>query len=405
MKKHILFVDDERDILEGLRNRLRHHRQKWEMSFVESGSEALAALAREPFDVIVSDMRMPGMDGNALLQQVRETYPAVTRIVLSGHANEGAMLRAVATAHQYLLKPCDPGVLEGLVDRVCGLQDLLNEEGVKKAVGKIACLPARPAVYSQLLAALANEHSDPQSVAHILKQDGALCAQLLHVVNSAYFRLARPIINIEDAVVYLGLGTVRQLAMVADVFRQANAKPAIPEMPLDILQNHALLAGGIASALFTTPAQREAAFVAALLHDIGKLLLVTELPDRVRQVMSEMKSSGSSMHDTEKRLFGATHAEIGAYLLGLWQLPFPIVEAVADHHTPGRIRQEDLELVAAVHVADVLANEQAEMTAGATERKWEIDPACLEKLGGPAKLPGWREIAKSLAQSGLARLP
>src|SRR5512140_3500151 len=122
--KRILFVDDERNILEGLRNRLRHQRQNWNMEFVKSAREALDAMDREHFDVIVSDLRMPGMDGVALLRWVREAYPAVARIVLSGHADEGAMLRATAIAHQFLRKPSDPGVLESLVARVCDVQAL-----------------------------------------------------------------------------------------------------------------------------------------------------------------------------------------------------------------------------------------------------------------------------------------
>jgi HD-like signal output (HDOD) protein len=225
---------------------------------------------------------------------------------------------------------------------------------------------------------------------------------MLHVVNSAYFRLARPIINVEDAVVYLGLGTVRQLALVAEVFRQANSKPTLLEMPLDGVQRHSLLAAGIASALFSSAEQVEAAFVAALLHDVGKILLLTKLPDRVRQVIAEMKSTGNPMHECERELFGVTHAEIGGYLLGLWQIPFPIVEAVANHHAPGRVEQERFDLVAAVHIADVLANEQTEaMFDGPKHPLVELDPTYLARLGCSAQLEGWREVAKTLAQGRL----
>ena len=408
MMKRILFVDDECNILEGLRNRLRHQRQKWDMEFVGSAREALEVMEREHFDVVVSDLRMPGMDGVALLRRVREAYPAVARIVLSGHADQGAMLRAMAIAHQFLPKPNDPGVLESMVARVCDLQALINDEGVKRAVGKIGSLPSPPAVYSRLIAALAEQSNDPLKLARILKEDCALCAQILHVVNSACFSLGRSIVSVEEAVVFLGLNTVRQLALAAEVFRQASAKQTLPEMPLEALRRHAMLAGGIAAALFSGTGQKETAFIAALLHDIGKVFLATELPDRVRQVVSEMRSDGSPMCEVESRLFGVTHAEIGAHLLGLWQIPFAVVEAVANHHAPGRAgHQAGFDIVAGVHIADVLANEQLQPAGrGANHSHAELDAAYLEKLGVSAKLAGWRETAKELAQaqSGLTEV-
>jgi HD-like signal output (HDOD) protein len=406
VKKRILFVDDERNILEGLRNRLRHRRQNWDMEFVESAREALDAMERERFDVVVSDLRMPGMDGVALLRRVREAHPAVARIVLSGYADEGAMLRATAIAHQFLPKPSDPGVLESVVARVCDLQALVNDECVRQAVGKIGGLPSPPAVYSRLIASLADESSYPLMLARILKEDGALCTQILHVVNSAYFKHGRSIVSVEEAVVFLGLDTVRQLALAAEVFRQAGAKRSLPEMPLEALQRHALLAGGIASALVSGAGRKETVFIAALLHDIGKVFLSTELPDRVRQVVSEMKTDNSPMCEVENRLFGVTHAEIGAYLLGLWQIPFSVVEAVANHHAPGRAGpQAGLDIVAAVYIADVLANEQLQPAGGDVNLpRAELDAACLEELGVSARLAGWRETAKELAraQSGHA---
>jgi putative nucleotidyltransferase with HDIG domain len=214
---------------------------------------------------------------------------------------------------------------------------------------------------------------------------------------------------VEEAVVFLGLVTVRQLALAAEVFRQASAKQTLPEMPLEALQRHAMLAGGIASALFSSTGPREAAFIAALLHDIGKVFLATELPERVRQVVSEMRSDGGSMCEVETRLFGVTHAEIGAYLLGLWQIPFAVVEAVANHHAPGRAgHRAGFDIVAGVHIADMLANEQSQPVGrGANHRHAELDANYVETLGVSAKLAGWRETAKELAraQSGLTGVP
>src|SRR5215469_9947183 len=113
----ILFVDDEPKVLDGLRRLLRPQRLQWDMSFIEGGEAALALLDQSPFDVIVSDLKMPGMDGTALLERAREHHPQVVRIVLSEYADLEAAFRAAQVAHQLLLKPCDAEMLRVAIDR------------------------------------------------------------------------------------------------------------------------------------------------------------------------------------------------------------------------------------------------------------------------------------------------
>ena len=398
MTKRILFVDDEPQILAGLQHRLRRQRAKWEMSFVESGEEALRLLVTERFDVIVTDMRMPKMDGAALLRKVQDEHPEVVRIVLSGHSELEASLRAIPVAHQFLTKPCEAGLLENVVERACSLQALVNDEVVRRTVGRIEKLPSMPLVYSQLMGALADERASIADVARILKQDMAMCAKMLQIVNSAFFRLSRSIGKIEEAVAYLGLNTVKQVALAVEVFAKGNAHGDLGGLSLEALQNHSLLVAGIASSMFTKKNEKEDAFVAALLHDIGKLLLAMELPDHVQRVVGTMRKDGGPMHTVEKRLCGATHAEVGAYLLGIWGLPYPMVEAVANHHEPCRVHQTVFDLVAAVHVADALACEQANPVISGSERQSiDLDPCYLDKLGINDKIGPWRETAKECA--------
>jgi len=400
MKKRILFVDDERDVLDGLCNRLRRYRTRWDMVFLDSGQEALAMLARERFDVVISDMRMPDMDGPTLLRRVRENHPEVARIVLSGCADEGAVLRAVAIAHQFLPKPCEGDALEQAVERVCELQALIHDKAVRATIGKLASLPTLPSVYLQLMATLGNERASAEDVAKILKQDGALCAQILRIANSSYFGLSRSVVKIEEAVLFLGLATIRRLAFVAEVFRRAGNEPTLAGLSVEGLKQHSLLSGGIASSLFSDKHQKEAAFIAGLVHDIGKLLLASELPDRVARVVFQMRAEGKPMHAVEQELYGVTHAEVGAYLLGLWQLPFPIVEAVANHHAPARVVQQGLDVPASVYIADALAHEQLQhLDHGSREAPVKIDEGYLEKLGVAGSLPQWRELAKERARA------
>lgn len=398
IKRRILFVDDEPLILDALQQRLRRQRAIWDMRFAEGGAKACEILALEPFDVIVTDMRMPHMDGAALLRFVQEAHPNVVRFVLSGHADFEMALRAVPVAHQFLTKPCEAGVLENVVERACKLQALINDEGLRRTVGGIKNLPSLPRVHSELVAALADENVAASDVANILQQDMAMCAKLLQIVNSAFFRLSRTISKIEDAVTYLGFNTIKRLALAVEGFRHST--PGGGALSIERLQSHALLAGSIAYELFDDRRRREDAFLAALLHDIGVLILVNELPAETAKVVAAMRAEKLSMHAAERSLGSITHAEVGAFLLGLWGLPYPIVEAVANHHSPENVEQQEFDLLAAVHVADLLAGEVGGQTVvGASPESLDQHLDYLQRLGVADKLPRWREVARRQSEA------
>lgn len=406
MKLRVLFVDDEVNILEAFRRRLRSRRDQWDMRYASGGEEALTLLADSPCDVIVSDMRMPGMDGATLLERVRARYPATARIVLSGYAEPEAVLRAMAVAQQFLPKPCEPKLLETTIERVGGLQAAINDDAVLAAVGRISCLPSPPVIYDRLLATLADGHTSMGDVAQILHEDGAMCAQMLHIANSTFCGIGRPIDSVDQALTYLGLDTVRQLVLVAGVFRQAEGMTSQQRQTFLALQRHSLLAGSIASGIMADDDLQESAFIAALLHDIGNLLLLCELPERGVRLTAGKCPEDASMHAAEKRLFGVTHAEIGGYLLGLWRLPFPIVEAVALHHEPAGTATASLSLLVAVHVADCLAGELCVGPADSVmSSDAQLDLELLDRLGVGGRLSGWRAMANERAEAILGAVP
>lgn len=355
LKRRILFVDDEQSILDGLRNRLRRQRERWDMHFALGGKEALEQLAIQPFDIIVTDMRMPGMDGASLLKEVQRLHPDIVRIVLSGHAEFEAALRAVPVAHQFLAKPCDPGVLENVVERACQLQKLVNDAAVRAIVGKVNGLPAMPQLYSKLRKMLADERCNMTDIANVIKQDAGMCAKILQLVNSAFFRLSRPLSRIEEAIGYLGLEAVHRVVLVGELFDEKSAPKGTVKLLTD-LRTHSMVTATIASQLLPEKKQQEDAFVAALLHDIGKLLIVVHLPDYHLATAAHVKSSGMSEHAAELALFGVSHAEVGAYLLGIWGLPYFLVEAVANHHEPSRVDEAGFGVLGAVHVGNSLSH-------------------------------------------------
>jgi putative nucleotidyltransferase with HDIG domain len=381
-KRRILFVDDEQAILDGLRNRLRRKRDLWDMHFALGGKEALVKLADSSFDVLVTDMRMPGMDGATLLKEVQVRYPDVVRIVLSGHAEFEAALRAVPVAHQFIAKPCDPGVLENVVERACQLQKLVSDAAVRAIVGRVSGLPAMPHIYSTLRRMLLDEHCAMSDIAAVIKQDASIAAKLLQLVNSAFFRLSRPLSRIEDVVGYLGLEAINRLVLAGELFDGKGESPEI-RLFLRNLQRHSVVTATIASQLMTEKRDREDAFVAALLHDIGHMLMAVHLPEHHRAVIHRAEQENQSFHAVELSLFGVTHAEVGAYLLGIWGLPYFIVEAVANHHEPSRVGETKFGVLGAVHVSNALAHVLLD------EAKIEPDWQFLERIGLTDSWPVW----------------
>src|SRR5437762_9749706 len=150
-KKRVLFVDDEPLVLQGLQRMLRHMRQEWEMEFVDSGPKALEAMASNPFAVIVSDMRMPGMNGAHLLNEVMKRYPKTVRLILSGHADQDLIMKCVGSTHQYLTKPCEPEALKATVRRASALAGSLQNEKLLQLISQMDRLPSIPALYVEVM--------------------------------------------------------------------------------------------------------------------------------------------------------------------------------------------------------------------------------------------------------------
>ena len=238
--KRILFVDDEQRVLDGLRDLLRRQRKDWDMVFALGGKQAVVLLDDAPFDVVVSDMRMPGMDGVALLQHVKDRSPATARLILSGHADREAVLSALPVAHQFISKPCDADQLRSVVDRVCGLQKLLQDATVRAVVGNLDRLLSAPRAYFELTRAAERQDSDAAERGNIVEQDAGMSAKVLQLVNSSYFGLARKPSSVAQAVAYLGAELVKGRALSIHVF--STPTPSIAGFSPDDLQRHSVMA-------------------------------------------------------------------------------------------------------------------------------------------------------------------
>jgi putative nucleotidyltransferase with HDIG domain len=378
----IVFVDDDVNVLEAMQRTMRLMRHEWSMEFVSSGSEALESLAKAPADVIVTDMCMPGMDGWQLLAEVKTLYPQTVRLVLSGHADPGAIMRLVGTAHQYIAKPGETATLKAAIAQTQLLKRLLSSDRLAALVGSVGTLPSCPKAFQEISACLRQPNASATDAARIIGRDAAMTANLMKLVNSAFFGSRRPILSVERALAYLGLDTVAALALGHSLFQNGGSSPP-GGANLESLWQHSLQTAMAARAIALVEklptARVEEAFLAGMLHDIGRVVYATLSASRPGQ-------PASSNEDTVEQV-NRHHAEVGAYLLGLWGFPSHIVAAVALHHTPIHRADSGFDLTVLINIADRLSHARGAKSLGAVELG--IEPGLLESLGLENHLPQW----------------
>ncbi|MGN6134161.1 MAG: HDOD domain-containing protein [Aureliella sp.] len=390
-KTRILFVDDEPHILSGLERMLFDCEDEWEMEFVTSGRAALVEFTRNPFDVLVTDMRMPEMDGAELLLAVQKQWPASVRIILSGQAEQEAILRAVGPSHQFLAKPCEFEKLRKTISRACQLHTRLAIPELKTLVAGQSSLPCMPRIYQLLIHELQAPQPSPARAAELIGQDVGMSCKLLQIVNSALHGRPVKLNSTLDVVKAIGIDRLRPLVLTSGIFA------AFPETPFSEEHNERFIQhSSSVSRLAQLIVEREmpgdtaaagVALLGGLIHDVGMLALAQCKGLTYQQIVTDAHLAESSTCMLERRYLGCDHAQIGAYLLALWGVPDDIVETVAFHHAPSLSRDQGFTPTTAVHVANALDHAQR---YGVPE---QLDMPYLERIGVDGrKLSKWREM-------------
>ena len=390
--KRILFVDDEPSILDGLRRSLRSMRKEWKMLFAQSGREALKLMQSEPVDVVITDMKMPEMDGATLLREVRNLHPQTVRIILSGHSESEAIMRSIGSTHQYLSKPCDLEVLKKTLQRTDDLKSLLEHGSIKSLISRMDRLPSLPALFQQVIAELQKPNVSLESIGEIIKQDIAMSAKILQLVNSSYFGLRCQMTDVRRAVTHLGLETISSLVLGAGVFSHYEGVD-LPGFSMDGLWRHSIRSANFAmivSRLENLDSSKTAdAYTASMIHDLGKLALVAEAPEMYSQVLDHATDNEVTLYEAELELLGTTHGQVGAYIIGLWGLPDSVLEALAFHDQPMACACTEFGILTIVHAASSLSGELDNSTdKGFTGA---IDLEYLTSIGLEERLPVWHQ--------------
>ena len=394
--KRVLFVDDEPMILQGIQHSLRSMRSEWEVEFANGGAEALETMGRAPFDVVITDMRMPGMDGAQLLELVKAKFPRTIRIILSGQSDRENILRSVGPSHQYLSKPCDVDELKQRLIRAFTLRDTLDNPRLKEVLSRLKTVPSLPALYLAVTEALRSPKTSLTEIGDLIEKDMGMCAKVLQLVNSAFFGLACQVSSPHQAIALIGFENLKALVLSLEVFSGFGGQSA---EDMSFLWKHSM-----ATACFTkaiAKVQRcprelmDDAFTAGLLHDVGRLVLASAFADEYQQVLRRAAEPGALLAACEGEAFGCTHNLAGAYLLGLWGLADSVVEAVAWHHQPSHAQPTSFSALIAVHAADYYEN-QMHRDSGFGENSAMDEPLMIH-LGLQAQLASWSNACQEVA--------
>lgn len=353
MEPRIIFVDDEINVLNGLKRSLYATQFKWKASFAQSGKEALEMLKSERCDIIISDIKMPGMDGGELLKIVKKNYPHIVRFALSGFNEEELAIQSSNTVHQYFAKPCNWNLLREKIEPVMILRELVVKKDTIELINSGDVVPALPEIYYKLEKELNSEDISIHRIVNIISKDMALTAKILQLSNSAYFGAAAQITNLHQAVTMLGINIIKSLVLYINVFNFVNKNERIKNY-IEELWNHSIMVASLSKQImefFTKDRLKsERAYIAGILHDLGKIIQLSLLLRMGKENMYPMEDKES------KELIGANHCELGAYLLSLWGLPKEIVDGVLLHHTAPVIESANMSVHGAVQLANSLAD-------------------------------------------------
>lgn len=390
MTPRVLFIDDETALLDMIRRRILSQGEDIAADFAASGTEALSLLGQRDYDVVISDMLMPGMDGSSLLTQVARKHPQTARLILTGQFDPARSLEYARMAHQLLLKPAPVSEILATVRNLSQLRTVLTDKALSELVGRLVSLPVAPDIYRRMTSALGNEKVSLDDVGAIVASDPALSASILRLCNSAFFGLSHKVSSPADAVRFMGTQTLKAFVLFHELFHSMDPRNS-SLFEIDVLWAHCVRTAGFARCIVHKErgdaAQAESSFLAGLLHDIGMLVLAENFPDDYHALRTWAAQAGAPLHEAERREFGACHAEVGAFVMGLWGLPAEAAWAVAYHHEPMRRVESGCSLLVALHAADALDHE----LRPASGAKAHMDMAYLALTGCLERLPAWRE--------------
>lgn len=367
----VMFIDDEINLLNGLKRMMYPMRNEWDIVYANGGKEAQEILNQKDIDVVVSDIRMPGISGTQLLQFIKDNFPNIIRITLSGYANDNIALQNTRIVHQSLSKPTTPEKIKSTIEKAVNLRNRLRDNKLLSLVNNIEVLPSLPEIYLELEEEIKAENSSIEKISSIIKKDPLITVKILQLTNSAFFGLSNRISDIKQAVNILGINVIKNLVLSIKLFKITDSTLTQKKFFESIWHhsNHvARIASQISKMLKLNRSVTEDCYLAGLLHDIGKIIILENSDKIILNNKDEL---------IDNKINNPIHADIGAYLLGLWGIPDLIVQSVLEHHNELSLEKEFEDY----NVSDIIriANYLAKMKSSSEEITIEVLNKIIDK--------------------------
>ncbi len=348
--KKILFVDDEVQILKALNRVLID--SEYEVFTVDSGKRALEFLESDQVDLVITDMRMPHMDGYELLSQIKGLYPRIIRIILSGYSDEKVVFKALQKniAKLYVMKPWDNDKLLIIIDQIFKMEEMLTSANLLTLINGTEHLPTIEESYQRILNLIEKE-SDLSLIAQEIERDQSICSKILHVANSAYYNARTG--SIKQAVTYIGLQNTKNLVLSTSIIEGFKSSHVIRDQ-VEEIWNHAFITNKILNFIYIKQLNKklpETLSTVGLLHNIGLVLFLSNFGQEYLRLLKTSRTEKKDITLYEQEQYSVTHNEAGSYLLNWWEFPYEIVEAAMYHHSPMHEKIINRELVCALHIA------------------------------------------------------
>lgn len=348
MAKRILFVDDEKQILRALRRLFVQ--SDYEVSFANSAKEALEILEKNEIELLITDIRMPEMDGFELLREVKANYPLTLRVALSGYTDNNKVFNALEDnlAKIYLFKPWDNRELLNIIDQLFELESLLKNKNLLNLINNVDKLPTVPNLYTEL-SNLVEKDANVDQISKKIEEDQSIASRVLRVANSAFYGAKTG--SISQAIMYIGLINVKNIVLSNAIFTSFTGNSQIKDM----LWNHVNISNKLMNIIYQKCLNKKVPNMyasAGLLHDVGRVIMLQFFDNEFEEVVNRVKKEKLQIHQLEQNILGVDHQKIGAYLLNWWEIPTPIVESAMYHHDPLNENIINKELVQVVHISN-----------------------------------------------------
>ena len=378
----VLVVEDDANVTSVLRSVLHENHLNWDVRFVSNGEDALELMEHRSFDVIVTQAQLHGITGAELLSIVRFQAPMATRILMADVNAADALAAGAVQAHRVLLNPVNPRVLAEVIDRTHMLQQNLQDPELQAMISGIDFLPRPTEAVRTLNELISRPGVSALQVARTIERDPSMTAKLLSVINSAYYGLSHQVVEVSEAVAYLGLDVVRNLCISNELMRSLEGESTYTQSAVTAINEHSLTVAHVARELLSDRRAASNAYIAALLCDVGLLVLANDQPEKLLALQVHLMRSNLPITEVEMEVFGVHHAHLGAAILELWGLPENIIEAVSSHHDAHLLPGSCLDIAHAVHIAECLVSSRQEDDEEMEYNHGEVlEGDYLERLG------------------------